>query len=128
MNTNEIESVVAEYIRGITQSNTDSLIPLFTHDAVVMAPDAPTVQGTEQLRAFFAQNFGAVKLDAKIHFDDVVIDGDLAYVRTHSDVKVTVLAANVTQPEQNRELFVFRKVNSAWKIARYMFNKLPAAK
>jgi hypothetical protein len=28
-----------------------------------------------------------------------------------------------TVPEENRELFVFEKIDGVWKIARYMFNK-----
>jgi hypothetical protein len=36
---------------------------------------------------------------------------------------VTVLAAGVTAPEANRELFVFVRESGDWKIGRYMFNK-----
>ena len=128
MDTNEIENVVAKYIEGINRSSADALVPLFTQDGVVMAPDAPTMEGAEQLRVFFDHGFRTIKLDAKIFIDEVVVSGNHAFARTHSQVKVKVIQANVTQPEENRELFVFRKDDGAWKIARYMFNKLPGAK
>lgn len=37
-------------------------------------------------------------------------------------------AQNLTIPEENRELFVFKKESGAWKIARYMFNKSKPSK
>lgn len=39
MQQKQIEQVIEKYIRGINQSSTDALIPLFTKDGVVMAPD-----------------------------------------------------------------------------------------
>ena len=34
------------------------------------------------------------------------------------------VADGVTAAEENRELFVLQKRDGAWKIARYMFNKM----
>lgn len=128
METNEIEKVIAAYIQGINASSADALVPLFTRDGVVMAPDAPTMEGSEMLRAFFVQAFSQMKLEGKLFIDEIVITGNHAYARTHSQVSTTVIQANLTQAGENRELFLFRKENGAWKIARYMFNKLPDAK
>ena len=38
--------------------------------------------------------------------------------------QVTILAEGVTAREENRELFVLQKLDGAWRIARYMFNKM----
>ena len=55
---------------------------------------------------------------------EVVQGADFAFARTVSRGKVTVLADDVTAPEENRELFVLQKLDGEWKIARYMFNKM----
>lgn len=123
MEQKQIEQIVENYISEFNQSNVDGLVSLFTEDAVVMAPNAPTINGSEQLRAFFKYGLSLVKMEAKIYFDETKINGNSAYVRTHSEVKVTDLKSNVTLPEEDRELFIFRKDNGQWKIAVYMFNK-----
>jgi uncharacterized protein (TIGR02246 family) len=128
MDQTQIEQLIEKYIQGINQSSTDALIPLFTRDGVMMAADAPTMEGTEQLAAFFNHGFSTIKLQAEIYIDEIVVSGNYAYVRTHSQVEVTAIRENVTRPEKNREVFICRKDNGSWKIARYMFNKKPGAK
>jgi hypothetical protein len=43
-------------------------------------------------------------------------------VRTNSAGTVKVNATGKNSPEANQELFVFQKIGSAWKIARYCFS------
>ena len=38
-------------------------------------------------------------------------------------VHFIIKASGQTVPDENRELFVFEKVDGNWKIARYMYNK-----
>jgi uncharacterized protein (TIGR02246 family) len=123
----QIEQLIEEYIGALTQSKPDRVVALFTSDAVLMGADAPTVEGAEQLGAFFGHGFGLIKLEPKIDIDEIVFTGDFAFARSHSQVKVTVLQDNQSHSEENRELFIFKKDGGEWKIARYMFNKVPPA-
>ena len=122
-----IKDVVDIYSKTISRSDAEALVSLFTQDGVVMAPDAPTMTGAGQLKAFFAHAFMMIRMDAKIYVDEVAVSGEYAFARCHSEVHMTVLETNASHPEENRELFVFRKDGGTWKIARYMFNKLPTA-
>ncbi|MGO6984186.1 YybH family protein [Rhizobium leguminosarum] len=122
-----IENVVDVYSTTISRSDAEALVSLFTHDGVVMAPDAPTMAGAGQLKAFFDHGFTMIRMNAKIHVDEIAVSGEYAFARCHSEVHMTLLETNVSHFEENRELFVFRKDSGTWKIARYMFNKLPAA-
>ena len=70
--------------------------------------------------------FSQIKLSIVFSIDEIEIHGDLAFARTISRGTTDVLAAGVTVPEENRELFVFEKTDGDWKIARYMFNKTKA--
>jgi uncharacterized protein (TIGR02246 family) len=121
-----IKQVIENYIEAMGRSQADVLASLFTDDGILMAVDAPTVQGAEQINAFFVQGFGAVKIAAKINFDEITVSGEYAFVLTHSEVQITLKQANAVSYERNRELFVLKNGNGAWKIARYIFNKLPA--
>jgi len=53
----------------------------------------------------------------------VIAGNDAAYALTRSNGEVTILASGSTNHEANREIFIFRREPSGWKIARYMFNK-----
>jgi uncharacterized protein (TIGR02246 family) len=123
----QIEQLIEKYIGALTQSKPDGVVALFTSDAVLMGADAPTVEGAGQLRAFFDHGFSLIKLEPKIDIDEIVFTGDFAFARSHSQVKVTVLQDNQSHSEENRELFIFKKDGGEWKIARYMFNKVPPA-
>jgi ketosteroid isomerase-like protein len=63
-----------------------------------------------------------------IAFDvhEVVVSGDLAYATTGSKGAITSFSTNETVAAQSRELFVFARMDSGWRIARYMFNRLAA--
>jgi hypothetical protein len=47
---------------------------------------------------------------------------DWAIARTNSAGTAKVNATGDGGPEANQELFVFQKINDAWKIARYCFS------
>ena len=129
MERQQIEQLLAKYEQALNQSSTDAVVPLYTKDGIFMPTEAPTAEGTEQIRASYDHVFNTIKLDIKFKIEEVVVSGNYAFAKTLSRGKVTVLQPNITQSEENRELFVFRKDEGAWKIARYMFNKSkPSAK
>lgn len=53
------------------------------------------------------------------------MDGDLASVRTRATGACTIAATGAAVPLAARELFVLRRVDSVWKIARYVFQEMP---
>ncbi|MCZ6899893.1 MAG: SgcJ/EcaC family oxidoreductase [Bacteroidetes bacterium] len=124
-----IEQVLGTYENALNNSDVEAAVALYTEDGVFMPTEAPTATGTEEIRASYTHVFNAIQLSIKFQIDEIEVDGNLAFAKTGSEGEVKVLAADITAPEKNRELFVFQKVNGAWKIARYMFNKAePAAK
>lgn len=88
-----------------------------------MPTGAPTAEGSAQLLASYKHIFSLIQLNIKFEIQELVVSGDMAYAVTMSRGQVTIRGPKITQPEENRELFVFRKDSGEWKIARYMFNK-----
>lgn len=100
----------------------DAALGCYTADAVVQAPDVPTVEGPD-VRGLYQQIFAAIVLDITFSVEATVRadDGTLA-VFTHSNGTQTDTTSGVPAPEANREAFVLRPVDGQLKIARYLFN------
>ena len=78
----------------------------------------PDVEGA------YRQAFEAIGLDIVFSVDEVTVNGDFAYALTRSKGSQTINATGDISAEENRELFTFAKESGAWKIARYIFNKM----
>ncbi len=119
----EIQTVLDRYEKALNASDVDAVIELYAADGVFMPASAPTAVGAESVRAAYQHVFTMIKLNIAFTVDEIVADGSIAFARTGSKGSVTILAEDMTVPEENRELFVFQKQDGVWKIARYMFNK-----
>ncbi len=119
----EIQTILDRYEKALNASDVDAALALYAADGVFMPANAPTAVGTAAVRAAYEHVLGIIKLDIAFSIDEIVIDDTMAFAITESKGHVTILAKQVTAPEENRELFVFRKIDWVWKIARYMFNK-----
>ncbi len=119
----EIQTVLDRYEAALNASDVDAVAELYADGGVFMPSSAPTAVGIEAVRATYEFVFTQIKLNVAFTVEEIVGDGAIAFARTGSKGSVTVLADGTTGPEENRELFVFRKEDGVWKIARYMFNK-----
>ncbi|MEM6945826.1 MAG: SgcJ/EcaC family oxidoreductase [Pseudomonadota bacterium] len=121
----KIADVLRSYESFVNESNADGLGALYTQDAVLMPDRFDVFEGADAITGFYAVAFSALTLDLvfEIDPDDIVVDGDTAYATTTSAGTRFIKEANQTVPEVNRELWVFERVDGAWKIARYAFNK-----
>ena len=118
-----IEKVITAYRDALKEANAGKVVALYTKDAVLMPPGAPTAVGQEQVKATYEYVFSAIKLDINFTIDDIAVNGNNSIVRSTSKGTAVVNANGQSAPEENRELFVFQKVGGQWKIARYMYNK-----
>ncbi len=100
------------------------MLPLYTTDGVFMPTGFPTAVGTEQVRGAYTGVFSSIKLNIEFYIDEIEVDRDHAFARTTSKGTTLIHATGETVPEENRELFVLKRTDGGWKIARYMFNKM----
>ena len=115
--------LLRRYERELNAGNTAAIAALYTADGVFMPSGAPTATGSKELQSAYAAVFSAIKLKVVFTIDELEIHGDIAFARTTSRGQVTVLANGQTQAEENRELFILRRQNHRWLIARYLFNQ-----
>jgi len=118
-----IEKVLYTYGEALNTADVNKVLKVYMHDGIFMPTMLPTATGAEQLKASYTNIFKTIQLNVKFNIEEVVINGDWAFVHTSSKGNVTINATNQTVPEENREFFLLKKENGEWKISRYMFNK-----
>lgn len=117
----QIEAVLHQYEQALNTADTTQIVPLYTQDGVFMPQHSPAQIGVKAVEEAYLRVFGMLKLKVVFTVHEVEILGDHAYARTSSRGKQTVLAADLTTDEYNNELFIFRREDNQWKIARYLF-------
>lgn len=118
----EIQALLSAYETALNTSDAAASAALYAPDGVFFPYNLPTAKGAD-IQASYEAIFDAIRLDIAFEIVEVAVEGDLAFAVTGSRGTVTIHAAELTVDEENRELFVFRKVDGEWRIARYMFNK-----
>ena len=110
---------------GGAAADVPGVVSQYTGNAAVMQPGLGTVVGSRQLTATYDAVFENMRLDFTFRFDDILVRGDLAAVRTTGQGTITIRATGETQPVRFRELFVLERIGVDWKIAQYMFQHMP---
>lgn len=119
-----ITTLLKAYEKALNAADTPAVIELYTDDGVFMPSGAPTSIGKEAVSQAYDFVFSQIRLHIAFSIDEIETHGDLAFARTISRGTTDILATGETVAEENRELFVLRKENGQWKIARYLFNKM----
>jgi len=124
-----IEAVLKSYEQALNANDVEGVAQLFTDDAVLLPPNAPSAVGIQAVRAAYTGIFQAIDLDLTFEIAEVkVVAPDWAFLRSTSKGTITVLANGAQVPSSNHELFVLHKTQGHWKLARYTFSSvLPAA-
>ena len=119
----QIRQLLDTYERSLNTGDAKLAASLYTADAVFMPTTLPTATGADMHRAY-EQIFAAIGLEVTFTIDELVVAGaDTAYALTRSNGTQLNRATGERTAEANREIFIFRRIEGAWKIARYMFNK-----
>jgi ketosteroid isomerase-like protein len=118
----DIEKLLSFYGEALNTSDVSKTVALFTKDGINMPSGAPLSKGQEQLKAAYEGLYKAFQLNVEYFTNEVIENGDYAYVRTSSKGTTLVRTSGVTIPVDNKELFILHKDNGQWKISHYMFN------
>ena len=125
MNANEkaVADVLAKYQDALNKSDTDAVMKLYAFDGVFMPQNSPSSVGTDEVRKAYYAVFQTIKLTVKFTVAEVVeIAPNWVFARANSGGTVKVHATGAGGPEANQEVFLFQKIDGAWKIARYCFS------
>ncbi len=114
---------LAMYQDALNKSDTDAVMKRYAPDGVFMPQNSPSSVGADAVRKAYDAVFDAITLSVDFKVAEIrQVAPDWAFVRTNSAGTVKVKATGESGPEANQELFVFQKIDDAWKIARYCFS------
>ena len=125
MNNDEqaVAAVLSLYQDALNQSDTDAVMKHYASDGVFMPQNSPSSVGADAVRKAYDAVFDAISFKVEFKVAEIrQIAPDWAFARTNSAGTVKVDTTGEDIPEANQELFVFQKIDGAWKIARYCFS------
>jgi uncharacterized protein (TIGR02246 family) len=125
VNPNEkaVAEVLAKYQDALNQSDTDAVMMLYAPDGVFMPQNSPSSVGAGDVRKAYDAVFKTISLTVQFNVAEVAeIGPNWVFARTNSAGTVKIHATGAGGPEANQELFLFQKIDGAWKIARYCFS------
>lgn len=128
MSDTEIESITSvlhAYGNALKSRNVEEAVALYTSDGVIMPPHFTASVGTSALRESYTRIFSSIQLVITFSIDEVVVmSPEWAFARTTAEGTKTILATQESEPHANQELFIMRKEEGSWKIARYAFSTM----
>ena len=118
----EIKNLLQTYQRALNDANIDLVRSVYAKDAVVIGQPFPTASGIEAILVLYADFLS--KLDFNVQFDllEMELRDDLGFIRTRSHGTIVPKGQKPAGSEGNREIFILRKTEGAWKFYRYIFN------
>ena len=118
----EIRTLLETYERGLNEGDLDLVRSVYADDAVFIGQPFPTTTGRDGIVALYADFLS--KLDFNVEFEvlDVELDTTLGFVRTQSVGSISPKGQTPAGKERNREVFIVKKTDGAWKFYRYIFN------
>ena len=125
MNTDEqaVATALKTYERALNASDTNACMEVYASDGVFMPQNSPSSVGIDAVRRAYDAVFAAIKPTVEFEVAEIrQLAPDWVLARTNSAGKVTIHATGQESPEANQELFLFQKVQGAWRIARYCFS------
>lgn len=90
------EAVDRAYFEALISSDLDGVLALFADDGALMAVEAVTSVGADQLRRQYAGTFQAIGFGRKLYIDWILEEADLASAQTHTAGTIKLLSTGTT--------------------------------
>jgi uncharacterized protein (TIGR02246 family) len=118
----EISNLLQTYQRGLNEANLALVRSVYAADAVVIGQPFPTAAGLEAIISLYSDFLS--KLDFNVEFDllELELSDELGFIRTRSHGTIVPKGQKPAGSEGNREIFIVKKIQGAWKFYRYIFN------
>jgi uncharacterized protein (TIGR02246 family) len=116
----EIEQVLKSYEQSLNASDVKGILKLYTDDAVFMVPGSPSAVGIQAVEDAYVATFQAIRINLTFQIAELqLLSPEWAFLRSNSTGQVTIVANGAVIPSANQELFLLRKTDGQWKLARY---------
>ncbi|KAJ4245688.1 hypothetical protein NW757_009952 [Fusarium falciforme] len=121
----QITAALHAYGAALKSGDVDQAVNLYTSDGVILPPHFTASAGTKALHEAYTRIFSSIELDPTFHIDEIVVmSPEWAFARTTASGTKTMKATQESEPHSNQELFIMKKEDGEWKIARYAFSTM----
>jgi uncharacterized protein (TIGR02246 family) len=118
-----IKEASAAWDKAWNAGNVESLLALYTDEAVAMPPNQPLSVGKEAMRTANQKYFDQFREDNRSIVEDVRVSGDLAIARGTQVTITTPKAGGKTVQDKAKWISAFqRQPNGSWKVLWEMYN------
>lgn len=116
-----IQSFIAGFAAALNTADTTAIQSCFSADAVFM-PEGFTVLTGRHLSHVGNGYLTATHFNITFEVVNIVIDNNYAFVQANASATMRDRKTLQATSQQSYDFFVLKKVDSEWKIFRYMFN------
>jgi uncharacterized protein (TIGR02246 family) len=117
-----INKVIEELRAAYNAKDPAKAATLFTGDAVVMPPNAPTMRGNESVRQYYVNRFASGATDLELTPQDVSGAGMIAYASGEYRLRIVPPGGDPERPDRGKFLWIFRNLGGRWLIQYVMFS------
>jgi uncharacterized protein (TIGR02246 family) len=115
----QIRDLVATWMSASRAGDTDTVLSLMTDDVVFLVAGHPPMRKAEFAAAARAQaGTDAPTIDGESDIEEIVVAGDVAYLRARLTVTVTPPQGGKPMRRAGYTLTVLRRQNGRWLLAR----------
>lgn len=118
----EIQTLFQTYQRSLNEANVDLVKSVYADDAIFIGQPFPIATGIDEIVSLYADFLSKLDFDVEFEILEVELDDNLGFVRTRSTGTIVPKGQTPKGSEGNREVFVVKKIDGAWKFYRYIFN------
>jgi uncharacterized protein (TIGR02246 family) len=118
----EIKNLLRTYQRALNEGKVDLAKSVYADDAIVIGQPFPTAIGIKAIAALYAGFLSKLDFNVEFNLLELELSGDLGFIRTQSRGTIVPKGQKAAGGEGNREIFIVKKINGAWKFYRYIFN------
>ena len=118
----EIQSLMQTYQRSLNEGDVELVKRVYADDAIFIGQPFPTATGIGEIVALYADFLSKLDFNVEFKIQEVELGDKLGFVRTQSVGSIAPKGQTPERAERNREVFVVKKIDGAWKFYRYIFN------
>jgi uncharacterized protein (TIGR02246 family) len=118
-----ITAISAEREKAFNDGNATGIAKHFTDNAYLMAPSSETKKGREAIQAYYQSIFDEFETELESGYEDVKVDGDLAYGRGFARVWLTPKSGGEKTYSESKYLNILeRQTDGTWKTTHDIWN------
>lgn len=120
----EIEAASREFSAAYVRGDVDSMVALYTPDAVIFPNNSEMIQGHEAIRRYWTLAPGQILTHHRATRTEIRVDGDHAYDYGVYEIAGTSNGA-AWGPSHGKYVIVWRRTPAGWRMHLDMWNSRP---